>query len=354
MAKKETSSTLRRPGPVKRLMSGPNTKWNLVLMVLVVTELVVFGMANPRFLSLKRLLTAANDDLMIWFAALFVTFVMITGGIDIQSCAIMNLTSVVMAVTWQSLGLNIWLAVVVGIIAAGLCGALSGFFVAYCGVQAMVVTLGGSFLYAGLALVIFNLSGAQAHIGIKDFPPEFLALAKIKLFKVIPLPILIFVVMLAIAYFLLHRSKYGRKVFLVGVNPSAAEYSGINSRLVIMSTYILSSLAAAVAGVVLTAQLGMSKSNLAGNFTMIIITACVLGGTLSTGGKGSVIGTALAAMVYTLLRFGMYLGFNIPRQYMDIPIGILLVVVVVGRAIANNPNVAATLSKLKPKKKTAA
>lgn len=339
---------------LRRLMNGPNFRWNLFLVMLLLAECVIFGIANPKFLSLTRIFTSANSDLPIWYISIFVTFVMITGGIDIQSCAIVGLTSIIIGVAWQDFGLNIWLAALLAIVAAIACGALSGFFVAYCGVQAMVVTLGGSFLYSGLGLLVSTLSSTEAYKGISGFPDSFKALTKIKLFGVIPLQILIFLVMLAAAYILLHRTKYGRKVFLVGVNPSAAEYSGVNSRRVIMSTYILSALAASITGVVMTSQLGTAKADLGGNFTMTIITACVLGGTLSTGGKGSAIGTALAAVAITLLRFGMPLCFNVNKQYLDIPIGMLLVVVVVGRAIASNPAVVAKVSRLfSPKKETA-
>ena len=304
--------------------------------------------------SLTRIFTSANSDLPIWYISIFVTFVMITGGIDIQSCAIVGLTSIIIGVAWQDFGLNIWIAALLAILVAAACGALSGFFVAYCGVQAMVVTLGGSFLYSGLGLLVSTLSSTEAYKGISGFPDSFKALTKIKLFGVVPLQILIFLVMLGIAYLLLHRTKYGRKVFLVGVNPSAAEYSGVNSRRVVMSTYILSALAASITGVVMTSQLGTAKADLGGNFTMTIITACVLGGTLSTGGKGSAIGTALAAVSITLLRFGMPLCFNVNKQYLDIPIGMLLVVVVVGRAIASNPMVVAKVAKRFPAAKKAA
>ena len=337
-----------RPTPMQRLLKGPNLKWNLVLVCLLVAEFLIFGAANPKFLSLNRLFIAATGDLPIWYISLFVTFVMITGGIDIQSCAIVGFTSIIIGVGWQGFGMNIWAASLLAVVVAVACGALSGFFVAYCGVQAMVVTLGGSFLYGGLALLVSTLSGTAAYNGISGFPDDFKALAKISVGPV-PLPIVIFLVMLLCAYLLLHRSKYGRKVFLVGVSRQAAEYSGINSRAVTMSTYVLSGLAAGITGVVMTAQLGIAKSDLGGNFTMMIITACVLGGTLSTGGKGSVIGTALASIAITLVRFGMPLCFNINKQYLDIPIGVLLVLVVVGRAVANSPTVVAKLGKLRKK-----
>lgn len=345
----DKSSKLGGQGGLRRLWNGPNFRWNLFLLVLLVAECAVFGAANSKFLSLSRIFTAANSDLPIWYISVFVTFVMITGGIDIQSCAIVGLTSIIIGVAWQDFGLNIWVAVLLAVAVSVACGALSGFFVAYCGVQAMVVTLGGSFLYTGLGLLVSSLSATEAYKGISGFPDSFKALSKTKLFDLIPLPIIIFLVMLLAAYLLLHGTKYGRKIFLVGVNPSAAEYSGVNSRWIMMSTYMLTGLAAGITGVVMTSQLGTAKSDLGGNFTMTIITACVLGGTLSTGGKGSAIGTALAAIAISLLRFGMPLCFGVNKQYLDIPIGVLLVVVVVGRAIVSNPTVIAWAGKLRGK-----
>lgn len=341
-------------GGLRRLWNGPNFRWNLFLLALIAVECGVFSMANEKFRSLPRIFASANGDLTFWYVSIFVTFVMITGGIDIQSCAIVGLTSIVIGVAWQDFGFNIWMASLLAVAVSVACGALSGFFVAYCGVQAMVVTLGGSFLYTGLALLVSTLSSTEAYKGISGFPDDFKALTKIKVFGVIPLQIIIFLVLLAAAYLLLHRSKYGRKVFLVGVNPAAAEYSGVNSRWIVMSTYMLSALAAGIVGVIMTSQLGTAKSDLGGSATMTIITACVLGGTLSTGGKGSVIGTALAAAAITLLRFGMPLCFGINKQYLDIPIGVLLVVVVVARALANSPALIAKVGGLRKKKESRA
>ena len=341
-------------GGLRRLWNGPNFRWNLFLLALIAVECGVFSMANEKFRSLPRIFASANGDLTFWYVSIFVTFVMITGGIDIQSCAIVGLTSIIIGVAWQDFGFNIWMASLLAVAVSVACGALSGFFVAYCGVQAMVVTLGGSFLYTGLALLVSTLSSTEAYKGISRFPDDFKALTKIKVFGLIPLQIIIFLVLLAAAYLLLHRSKYGRKVFLVGVNPAAAEYSGVNSRWIVMSTYMLSALAAGIVGVIMTSQLGTAKSDLGGSATMTIITACVLGGTLSTGGKGSVIGTALAAAAITLLRFGMPLCFGINKQYLDIPIGVLLVVVVVARALANSPALIAKVGGLRKKKESRA
>lgn len=332
---------------MKQLVKGPSFKWNLFLVILLILEFVIFGAANPKFLNPARLMTGANDFLSICIISIFVTFVMITGGIDIQVYSIVGLTSIIIGVFWQDFGFNIWAAVALSVAVAALCGALSGFFIAYCRVQAMVVTLGGGFLYSGIALLVSTLSSTESYKGISGFPDSFKWITKFKLFDVIPFQIVVFIILVILASILLHKTKYGRKVFLVGVNQQAADYSGVNSRAVIMSTYILSAVSAAIAGIILTSYLGTAKADLGNGLTMNIITAVVLGGTLSTGGKGSVLGTALAALAIGLLRFGMPLCFKVNAQYLDIPVGVLLVVVIVGRAFASNPTVVAKVAKLK-------
>ncbi|MGI6079412.1 MAG: ABC transporter permease [Candidatus Avilachnospira sp.] len=317
--------------------------WAFVLLLILLLEVVVFATKNPKFLMPRVLFGSINDIISICIISLFVTFVMITGGIDIQAGSIVGLSSIVVGVSWQDAGLNIWIAVALAVLVAALCGALSGFFVAYCDVQPMVVTLGGSFLYTGIALLVSNLSATESYKGINGFPEAFTQISKYKFFDFLPSQVVIFIILAIIAYILLHKTKYGRKIFLVGVNRNAAEYSGINTRLITMSTYVLSAISASIAGIILTAYLGTAKSDLGTTFTLPIITAVVLGGTLSTGGKGSVVGTALAAVVIGVLKFGLPLCFDVSQQYLDIPVGLLLLVVVIGRSVFSNPKVTAKL-----------
>lgn len=325
--------------------------WEAFLAFVLLMEFVVFSSASEKF-TMARVLLSINDIISICVISLFVTFVMITGGIDIQAGAIVGLASIVIGVSWQDFGLNIWMAVLLAVVVCACCGALSGFFVAYCKVQPMVVTLGGSFLYAGFALLISNLSATESYKGISGFPDAFTQIAKYKFFDIIPTQVVIFGVLIFISYLLLHKSKYGRSIYLIGVNQQAAEFSGINTRLIMMSTYVLSAIGAAIAGTILTAYLGTAKSDLGATFTLPIITAVVLGGTLSTGGKGSVIGTALAALVIGVLEFGLPLCFKVSTQYLEIPVGLLLVAVVVGRVLVDHPLVNKLKRKLKPKKET--
>ena len=317
--------------------------WEFILFLILVLEFVVFGSINDKFLQPARIFSNITNYISICIISLFVTLVMITGGIDIQASSIVGLTSITIGVLWNDFGFNIWAAVAAAFVLAGLCGTLSGFFVAYCGVQPMVITLGGSFLYSGLGLVISRMSAIPAYQGISGFPAKnedgtfssFRWLGNAKLFGDLKLPvqIVIYVLLVIIMYILLHKTKYGRSIFLVGVNQQAAEYSGINTRRVIMSTYMLTGIGAAIAGTLLTSQLNSSKYDLGSTYTLSIITAVVLGGTLSTGGKGSIIGTALASLVICMLRFGLTLCFKMSSQNLDLPVGIMLLVVVSGRQI---------------------
>lgn len=335
-----------------RLCAGQGS-WNLLLIGLIIAEFIVFGAANPKFLRPMLLFTSLNDSLPVFIISTAVTFVMITGGIDIQVASLVGLTSIIVGVAWQDWGLSIWGAVALAIVVCVLCGAFSGFLIAYCGVQAMVVTLGGSFLYSGLALIISTFSSTESYQGISGFPSDFKFLGTYKLFGMVPLQMLVFLLLLALSFVLLNKTKYGRRVILSGTNPRAAEYSGINTRRTVMSTYMLSALFAAIAGVLLTSYLGTAKSDLGADLTMDIITAVVLGGTLVTGGKGSVIGVALASFAIGLVRFGMPLCFKVGTQYLDIPIGILLMVIILGRSAAGSMGVLPWLKSLLGKKEVA-
>ena len=126
---------------LKGFLSKGQTSWNMILIGLLVLEFVIFGAANGKFLRPALLFTSINDNLPVFMISLFVTLVMVTGGIDIQVASLVGLTSITIGVGWQDFGLPIWGAVGVAFVLVVACGALSGFLIAYCRVQAMVVTL---------------------------------------------------------------------------------------------------------------------------------------------------------------------------------------------------------------------
>ncbi|MDR1909904.1 MAG: ABC transporter permease [Spirochaetaceae bacterium] len=307
-------------------------RWEMFLVVLLLLEVLVFGAINPRFLRPRILLGSINDFIPICIISLFVTFVLITGGMDIQAGSIVGLASILAGILFEYFHFNIWIASFCAILAGMSCGLFSGFLVAYTGVPPMVVTLGGSFLYAGTAITITKMAGIESHKGISGFPQLFTAFTNFYIGPV-PFQALIFLALIIVSFFLLHRTKYGRYVFLCGINRSAAAYSGINTRLVIMSAYGLSGIGAGIVGIILTSYLGTAKADFGKELTLPIITAVVLGGTSILGGRGSIAGTALAALVIGIMRFGLSMsGLN--TQYLDIPVGIMLILAVGMRGAA--------------------
>jgi AI-2 transport system permease protein len=320
-------------------------RWESFLVAFLIAEVLVFGAINPKMLNPRVLLGSINNFMPICVISLFVTFALITGGMDIQSGSIVGLTSICIGLMWQAGGVPIWAAAAMSLAVGALCGALSGFIIAYAGVQPMVVTLGGQFLYSGLAIAVSHLSATESYKGIGGFPASFTDFPKGQFFFV-PNQFLLFLALTVVTFILLHRTKYGRRVFLVGVNPTAAEFSGIHSRRVIMSAYVLSGIGASIAGVLLTGYLGTSKADLGKELTLPIITAVVLGGTSNLGGKGSVAGTALAALVIGVLQFGLSMA-GLSTQYFDVPIGLLLVVTVAGRSVMTSGDLRSLWSRLK-------
>jgi AI-2 transport system permease protein len=340
--------TMKEPHSLARRLF----RWEVFLIVLILLEVLVFGAINPRFLRPWVLFGSINDFMPICVISLFVTFVLITGGMDIQAGSIVGLSSIIIGILWQQFGFNIWLAALCAVMAGMLCGLFSGFLAAYARVQPMVVTLGSSFLYTGTAISLTKITKIEAHKGISGFPQSFTAFSNWHIGG-IPFQFFIFLALIIITYILLHRTKYGRYVYLCGINQNAAEYSGINSRLVIMSTYGLSGIGAAMAGIILTSYLGTAKADFGKELTLPIITAVVLGGTSILGGRGTVLGTALAALVIGLMRFGLSMS-GINTQYLDIPVGILLIIAVGIRGLGSTFSMAPMLRRRNSRGRAAA
>ncbi len=301
-------------------------KWEGVLVLLILLECMVFGILSPSFLRIDNLLYSMNDFAFIALAAIPLTFVIITGGIDVSVGSIMGLTSIVLGVLWMS-GLSVWLALVVALLVAVLAGGVNGALVANTNVQPLVVTLGTMFLFSGIALVISGGSSASGYEGISGFPASFVELSN-GTFLSVPNPI--WFILLSVLFFgiLLHYTRYGRNVFLVGINRKAASYSGIQTKGTILSTYMLSGFGGGLGGVVLTSYFSSARSDLGAEAVLPVITAVVLGGTSIFGGKGSVLGTAIACIFIGLMQYGLQMsGFSSP--HISVVIGSILILAVV-------------------------
>ncbi|UOK58735.1 ABC transporter permease [Metabacillus hrfriensis] len=309
---------------IKRLL-----KWELALFIFLFAEIFFFGQLSSNFFDVNNLLYSLNDFVYIALAAIPMTFVIITGGIDVSIGSIMGLSSITFGVLWMN-GINVWPALIIALLIAVIAGSINGLLIALTDVQPLVVTLGGMFLFSGIALVLSGGSKASGYEGIGGFPNEFVEIANGQIAG-IPNPIWILLASMILFGALLHFTRYGRNVYLVGINIKAARYSGIKTKWTVMSTYMLSGFGGGLSGIILTSYFSSARSDLGAEAVLPIITAVVLGGTSIFGGKGSVFGTAIASIVIGLMQYGLQMA-NMSSQQTNIVIGSMLIIAVLFRS----------------------
>ena len=303
-------------------------RWEGVLIVLLLVEFILFSLINSDFLNISNLLFSTNDFLFIAIAAIPMTFVIVTGGIDVSIGSIMGLTSILIGVLWMN-GIPILFAVIIALIISCLAGALNGLIIKMTDVEPLVVTLGTMFLYGGIALVISGGAGASGYEGISGLPDAFVQLANGS-FIGIPNLLWLLIVLTVLCTVLFHRTIYGRHVKLTGANENTAKYTGIKTKKVVIIAYILSGLGGGLGGAFLTAYFGSARADMGSETILPIITAVVLGGTLITGGKGSVIGTVLASIFIGLMQYGLQMT-GLTNEQSNVVIGIILILSVIMR-----------------------
>ncbi|HDR4439864.1 autoinducer 2 import system permease LsrD [Bacillus anthracis] len=303
-------------------------RWEGVLIVLLLIEFILFSLINSDFLNISNLLFSTNDFLFIAIAAIPMTFVIVTGGIDVSVGSIMGLTSILIGVLWMN-GISILFAVIMALIISCLAGVLNGLIIKMTDVEPLVVTLGTMFLYGGIALVISGGAGASGYEGISGLPDAFVQLASGS-FIGIPNLLWLLIVLTVLCAVLFHRTIYGRHVKLTGANENAAKYTGIKTKKVVIIAYMLSGLGGGLGGTFLTAYFGSARADMGSETILPIITAVVLGGTLITGGKGSIIGTVLASIFIGLMQYGLQMT-GLTNEQSNVVIGIILILSVIMR-----------------------
>ncbi|MBG0961911.1 ABC transporter permease [Bacillus sp. SRB1LM] len=303
-------------------------RWEGVLIVLLLVEFILFSLINSDFLNISNLLFSTNDFLFIAITAIPMTFVIVTGGIDVSIGSIMGLISILIGVLWMN-GIPILFAVIIALIISCLAGALNGLIIKMTDVEPLVVTLGTMFLYGGIALVISGGAGASGYEGISGLPDAFVQLANGS-FIGIPNLLWLLIVLTVLCTVLFHRTIYGRHVKLTGANENTAKYTGIKTKKVVIIAYILSGLGGGLGGAFLTAYFGSARADMGSETILPIITAVVLGGTLITGGKGSIIGTVLASIFIGLMQYGLQMT-GLTNEQSNVVIGIILILSVIMR-----------------------
>lgn len=282
---------------------------------------IFFSAMTDAFLTSVNLLNILRQAAPILIVAVAMTYVIITAGIDLSVGSQVALINAVAAIVLSG-GWVPWPFVVVGMLALGaLIGLAQGWFVAYQGIPAFIVTLAGLSILRGLALYL-----TQGYsIPIPDLP-GFLALGRGQLGG-IPLPVIISVSIALLGAVILARTVFGRRVVAVGSNTEAARRAGMPARGTIASVYALTGVASAIAGLLIAARLGSGSSNAAVGFELQVIAAVVLGGTSLFGGRGSILGTILGAMTIAVIGNGLIL-MHISPFFTQIVTGTIILIAI--------------------------
>ncbi len=279
-----------------------------------------FSVATDVFLTPGNLLNILRQAAPILVVAVAMTFVIITAGIDLSvgsQVALINASAALILAAGVP-----WPLVVAGMLLLGAAiGLTQGWFVAYQGIPAFIVTLAGLSILRGAAL--YMTQGYS--IPIRD-APGFFWLGRGTILD-IPVPALIALGVAGVGALVLSRQIYGRRVVAVGSNPEAARRVGMPAKWTIASVYMLTGIASAAAGLLIAARLGSGSSNAAVGFELQVIAAVVLGGTSLFGGRGSLLGTVLGTLTIAVIGNGLIL-MHISPFFTEIVTGTIILVAI--------------------------
>lgn len=263
--------------------------------------IVIITLLNPGFLSMNNILNVLRQVSINALIAFGMTFVILTGGIDLSVGSILALTGAVTAGMMAS-GVDPILAMFVGLLLGALLGAFNGIIIAKGKVAPFIATLATMTIYRGLTLVYTE---GRPVSGIGD-GGAFQMLGR-GYFLGIPIPVVTMIISFLILYFILKKTTFGRRVYAVGGNEEASILSGINADRIKIYVYSLIGFLSAFAALILTSRLNSAQPTAGQMFELDAIAAVVLGGTSLTGGRGWIVGTLIGALIIGVLNNGLNL-----------------------------------------------
>ncbi len=287
--------------------------WGLVIALVAIGAILAF--AKPTFLTVPNLVNVIRQISINGILAVGVTFVLLTGGVDLSLGSLVALSGVTAASLCQP-DSPVILPVLTGVLTGAACGAVNGLVVAKGKVAPFIVTLGMMTVARGLALVI---SGGRP---VSNLSPGFTRLGGDV--AGVPIPVLVLATVALVSFVCLNNLRFGRHLFAVGGNEKAARASGINVDAVKVVAYTVCGALAGVAGVVLAARITTGQPNAGVGYELDAIAAVVIGGTSLSGGVGGVGGTILGALLMGVINNGLDL-LNVSSYYQAIVKGLIIV-----------------------------
>lgn len=284
---------------------------------------VVFSLASPNFFQFNNIVGILLATAVNGILALGVTFVIISGGIDLSVGTMMTLSAVMTGVFITNMGLPIPVGVVGGILAGGLAGLVNGLVISKLKIPPFIATLGMFNATKGLSLVISHLTPIYFNdaAGFRD-----IAMGSIVGFD-IPNAVYIMFAAAIVASLVLSRTVLGRYTFAIGSNEEAVRLSGVPVAFWKTSVYVVCGLFAGLAGVVIAARLNSAQPSLGAGYELDAIAAAVIGGTSLSGGEGTILGTVIGAFIISTLTNGLRI-LSVPQEWQLVVTGAIVVLAV--------------------------
>ena len=293
-----------------------------ILAVLLVLALVVSSSLSDRFFTIDNLLNQGRMMTEAGIIAVAMTFIIVSGGIDLSVGSILGLAAIVLGMAWKDLGLPLPLAMLLAVLVGCLCGAINGIIIIKSKMPPMIATLGTLALYRGLA------EGVSQARSVRGYPEWFYVLGQGEVAG-IPTQLWILAIVAAAGAIVLGFTTFGRVTYAIGSNETAGRFSGMPIDRAKFWIYTFSGLMAGVAATIFVSRVSTTRSDMGTGIEMDVISAVVLGGTSIFGGRGTMTGTVLGLLLIQTLKNGLTLA-GIKGDGTIIVIGAILILTILG------------------------
>jgi len=293
-------SEIPLPQAAKRVVPWWLLRHETMLAVILLIALIGLGGLNNRFLTLDNLLNQGRLTTEVGLIALPMTFIIITGGIDLSVGSIVGLCAILLGYSWKVFGLPLPLAIGFSLLVGAAAGFLNGIVITKVKVPPLIMTIATLALYRGLA------EGISQARSVRGYPDWFYFVGQENLFGV-PAQLWLLLIAILVSAIVLDRTTFGRTLYAIGNNETAARFSGLPVDRVKLIIYTLSGLMAGISACVLVSRVTTTRSDMGIGYELDVIAAVVLGGTSIFGGVGTIWGTVIGLAMIQLLKNGLAL-----------------------------------------------
>lgn len=313
----------------KRINS--NALQQLLAFASLIVLIVIFSIASSNFLQFDNIIGIFLSTAVTGILALGATMIIVTSGIDLSCGTVLTLTSVMTGVFAVNLGLPVGVAVIFGILIGAAAGWISGSVIAKLKIPPFIATLAMMMIAKGLALVISKATPIY-FTSIPSF--NKIAMGSIIPGFAIPNAVLIFFGMAIFASLILNKTIIGRYTFALGSNEEATRLSGVNVDKWKIIIYMIAGVFTGVAGVIMASRLNSAQPALGAGYELEAIAAVVIGGTSLSGGKGTILGTVIGALIMSVLTNGLQI-LSVPQEWQTVVVGAVILLAVYADVLRN-------------------